>query len=389
MGRLTVKGIEKLSEPGMYGDGDGLYLRVGPTGSKSWVLRTMVFAKRREFGLGSAKLIKPNEARDEARRLRKVARQGGDPEVLRKKASLTFEQAARKKHAELLPSWRPGHGDRWISSLERYVFPVLGAKRIDTISTADVLGVLTPIWVTKHDTARRVLQRVRVVFDWAKGLGHYPHENPTHGVVEALPTVRHEQEHMASLAWRELPRFMSELAGREGVSARALEFAILTCLRSKEVRGALWSEIHGDVWEVPGARMKAGTAHRVPLSPEALEVLDRVRGLDPVLVFPSTSKGPQGAAKPMSDAVFRALFNRMGRSGFTTHGFRSTFRDWCSESAHADTEVAETALAHKVGSKVQRAYARSDLFDRRKELMDAWGRYSTGKSGYVVELVRA
>ncbi len=176
----------------------------------------------------------------------------------------------------------------------------------------------------------------------------------------------------------------------EGVSARTLEFIILTASRSGEARGARWSEFDFDekVWTVPGSRMKRGLPHRVPLSPEALAVLEQVRGLDDDIVFPSAKRDKAGKARDQSVMVFKALFGRMNRDGFTTHGFRSTFRDWCSESAHADREVAEAALSHASGNEVERAYARSDLFERRRALMDAWGRYATGKAGDVVRMVR-
>ena len=277
-----------------------------------------------------------------------------------------------------------------MAALKLYVFPHFGSRPIETIGTADVLRVLAPIWTEKHDTARRVKQRLAAVFDWAKGAGHYPHENPVNGLNKALPAVKHRAEHMSALPWKELPGFVRMLREREGISARALEFIILTAARSGEARGARWSEIQGDVWTVPASRMKGGIAHRVPLSPEALAILNRVRDLDSDLVFPSPSRGAGNTARQQSDTVFKALMKRMGRDdGITTHGFRSTFRDWCGESARVDREVAEAALAHTVGNKVERAYARSDLFDRRRTLMDSWGRFVAGQVGEVVQMVRA
>jgi integrase len=215
----------------------------------------------------------------------------------------------------------------------------------------------------------------------------------TRRVARSAP-LRHfnrEPVHMAALPWRELPNFMAQLSEREGVSARALEFAILTCARSGEIRGAAWQEvdIKAGVWTVPAERMKARRAHRVPLSKAALAVLAKVRGLDPHLIFPSAQRDKEGKAKIMSDMAFKALYGRMKVVGITTHGFRSTFRDWCSESAKADFEIAEAALAHSVGTSVARAYARSDLFERRRDLMEAWAQYATGGTGQVVALVRA
>ncbi|WP_417249792.1 tyrosine-type recombinase/integrase [Celeribacter sp.] len=303
---------------------------------------------------------------------------------------MTFEGAARAKLKELEPTWKnSGHGKRWLSSLEAYAFPLIGDRQIQTLETADVLNVLTPIWAAKNDTARRVKQRMSVIFDWAKGKGHYDNENPVNGVERVLPPVKKRAKHMPALPWADVPSFFAELGEREGVSARCLSFLILTCVRSGEVRGARWAEIRGDVWEIPAERMKAGVAHRVPLCAGALEVLEQVRGLDEDLIFTSAQRAPKGPARQMSDPVFKRLQDRMGRNGFTVHGFRSSFRDWCSESAHADREVAEAALAHSLGNKVEQAYARSDLFERRRSLMNAWGRFVTRQDGEVVELVRA
>jgi integrase len=392
MGNLSVKRVAATRESGMYGDGDGLYLRVGPSGAKSWILRTLVHGRRRELGLGGLAWMGLAQAREEARKLRAEARAGRDPDLLRKREELTFEAAAKRHHSSLTRTLKSDrHADLWLRSLEIYAFSKIGKRPVSTITSADVLSILNPIWAKKHDTARRVKQRIAAVFDWAKGAGHYSHENPVAGLKKALPAVKRKAEHMAALPWRELPGFMMQLAARDAVSARCLEFLILTALRSGEVRGAQWSEIDLDaaVWQVPDARMKRGVPHRVPLSFEALAVLQKVRGLDPVLVFPSPKRGKDNTTQPLSVMAFKPLLGRMGVDGFTVHGFRSTFRDWCSESARADREVAEAALSHATGNEVERAYARSDLFDRRRALMDAWGRFAVGGTGEVAALVRA
>ena len=390
MPKLNARKVETTLEPGMHGDGGGLYLRVGPTGSKSWILRTAVYGKRRELGLGSAALVSLKEARETAHVLRKIARSGGDPDTARSKETFTFDAAAKLVYENLLPTWRnKKHAETWIASINRYARPRIGNRPLETIGTADILAILSPIWTEKNETAKRLKQRIGTVFDWAKGAGHYPNENPVNGLKKALPAVKRQQVHLAAMDWRKLPEFMSELSIRESVSALTLEFIILTAARSGEARGARWSEISNNVWTVPAERMKRGVAHRVPLSDEAIIVLDKVRGLDDELVFPSVKTGPQGETRAQSVMVFKSLLKRMKQEGFTVHGFRSTFRDWCSESAYADREVAEAALSHATGSEVERSYARSDLFDRRRILMDAWGRYTTGKSGSVVELARA
>jgi integrase len=257
------------------------------------------------------------------------------------------------------------------------------------VTREDVRAALEPIWTAKPPTAVRVRQRLRAVFEWARGEGLFTGANPV--LATSLPKIRAELGHHAAMAWRDLPAFWAQLTGREGVSAACLQFAILTAARSGEARGARWEEIDpaGKVWNVPASRMKAGKAHRVPLSPEALAVLAKVRGLDPVLVFPAPRRGADGAGRAMSDMAFKALFTRMGAEGFTSHGFRSSFRDWCSDCAKADPELCEAALAHATGNAVTRAYARSDLFDRRRALMDSWGRFCVGRTGQVVALNRA
>ena len=390
MEKLSAKKVSVLKEPGFYGDGEGLYLKVGARGAKSWILRTVVHGRRRDLGLGSAGVVPLSEARDTAREYRKIARQGGNPDEIRKQESLVFEEAARRVHQQLLPTWRnKKHADTWLSTVVNYANPKIGKRPLHTIGTADILEILSPIWTEKHETAKRLKQRLSTIFDWAKGAGHYPHENPVNGVKKALPTVKRRASHMAAMNWRDLPGFIADLSEHDSVSARTLEFLILTATRSGEARGARWSEIEGNVWTIPSERMKRDVEHRVPLSAEAVVVLEKMRGLDPEYVFPSVSRGKDGKTRPQSVMVFKSLLKRMGREGFTVHGFRSTFRDWCSEHAQVDREVAEAALSHATGNAVERAYARSDLFARRRELMDAWSRYAIGSVGDVVRMVRA
>jgi integrase len=400
---LTVKGVEAKSEPGMYGDGGGLYLRVGPTGAKSWIVRTVIHGKRRELGIGSAGLVSLADARKKATALREVARAGGDPDADRKAAAkaaaeaarrdlITFGKAAEAAHAKLLPKWKnQKHAETWLSGLKLHAFPRLGEKPIQSITREDVLRVLEPIWTNRVETARRLRQRIHTVFQWAKDEGHFTGENPVGQIGLGLTQVNKNTTHLAAMPWRDVPAFWMQLADREGVSSACLRFAILTAARSGEARGATWAEIdlEGAAWNVPGERMKRGVPHRVPLSAEALALLATMRGLDPVLCFPSPNRGKEGV-RPLSDMAFKLLYNRMGVSGFTTHGFRSAFRDWCSESAKADPELAEAALSHATGNAVVRAYARSDLFDRRRDLMQAWSRFAIGQTaGEVVQLVRA
>lgn len=393
MGRLNARKVETIREPGLHGDGEGLYLKVTESGGKSWILRTRVHGKPRKFGLGSVAHVSLAEARIKARELRGVARQGADPAAHRRREVLTFREAAQRVHNHLVPTWRSaGHAVRWWGGLEKHVLPKLGDRDLSTIGTHDVLEVLLPIWATTNDTAQRVRQRMAAVFQWAKGAGHYIGENPAIAVAQALPKVRAPVKHMTALPWQDVPAFMTDLRARESCSARALEFLILTAKRSGEVRGARWAEIDGDVWTIPAERMKTHQEHRVPLTPAALRILDAVRGLDPVFIFPSPQlyrKGPPRPPSPLSDMAFKGLFLRMEREGLTAHGFRTSFRTWAQDSAKADRDVAEACLAHTEGNAVVRAYARSDLLDRRRVLMEAWDRYCTGRAGQVVELVRA
>ncbi|KAA9007787.1 tyrosine-type recombinase/integrase [Histidinibacterium aquaticum] len=399
--KLTARKVETAKKPGEYGDGDGLYLVVGEGGSKSWILRTMVHRKRRKFGLGSVSHIGLAEARDLAREYRRIAREGGNPDDLRRKETLTFWEAAQRVHESLKPTWRnEKHTETWLATVEKYAKPMLGDRVLDTISTSDVLAVLSPIWTQKHETAKRLRQRLSTIFDWAKGAGHYPYENPVNGLKKALPSYKPRKKNLAALPWQELPDFMAELRKRKAVSARTLEFIILTATRSWETRGAEWGEFSEEnlfgrnrksttvpLWTVPPERMKRGVEHRVPMSTAALAVREEMRGLDPVFVFPSPSRDKNGDTRPQSGEVFKRLYERIGVSGITTHGFRSTFKDWASEYAHAQWEVSEAALSHAVGDETERAYGRSDFLLRRYHLMEAWADYALGReSRDVVKL---
>jgi integrase len=394
MPKLTTRRVDTLKDAGMYGDGEGLYLRVGPNGAKSWILRTRVQGRytdsgkplRWEGGLGSLATITLAEARDKARELRKVAKAGGDPAVTKNKIHLTFKDAARRVFDGLKPTLRnPRHGKIWWASLENHVFPHIGNRQIETLGTADVLAVLSPIWTETHDTALRVRQRMAAIFDWSKGAGQYPHENPLNGIKKALPPVKIRRTHMVALPWQDVPAFMAELGQREGMSARTLEFLILTAARSGEARGAQWSEIDDGIWTIPAERMKRGIVHRVPLSESAKNVLERVRGGSAEIVFPSNQLDANGGVRVQSVMVFKSLQIRMKRRGFTVQGFRSSFRDWASDSAHADRAVAEAALSHAVGGETEQSYARSDLFERRIELMEAWARHCFSETNRAVE----
>ena len=375
MSKLSARRVETLKEPGFYGDGDGLYLAVKPSGAKSWILRTVVHGKRRDLGVGPSDLVSLAEARDKARVWRKVAREGGDPFASRNAGTITFVEATVEYHRLVSQSFRSEkHAAQWMAGMKKHVFPAFGDRMVSTIGVVDVRKALEPIWIGKHETARKIKQRIEAVFDWARAEGHYGPENPARGIKRALKPQPRNPTHLAAMPWTDLPAFYKSLNERDGVSARTLQFLILTAVRSGEAREARWEEFKGNLWTIPASRMKTGRTHIVPLAPEAQRILEQVRGLDPVLVFPQRIRTKEGAGKPQSINVFQALYLRMGCDGFTTHGFRSTFRDWCGEEADAPREVAEAALAHVPG-QVERAYRRSTLLDRRRALMEQWAAY--------------
>ena len=383
MPKLTARGVETLKSPGHHVDGDGLALVIGKRGGKSWVLRTVVRGKRRDIGLGGVSWVSLAEAREKARAARKIAREGGDPIAARKAnaACPTFEEAARRVHAEQVVGQAKNekHRAQWINSLRDYAFPIVGGKPVREVGQADVLEVLSPIWTDKPETARRVRQRIRTVMDWARTAGHFDGVNPVEGVDKGLARQRDRVKHHAALPWAEVPAFLPLLG--DSVAGLALRFLVLTAARTGEVIGARWSEVDIDnrMWVVPAERMKAKREHRVPLSDEALAVLDRVKGLDDEMVFPGQKRG-----KGLSNMAMLQLLRRMKRDEITAHGFRSSFRDWAAEESGMPSEIAELCLAHEVGNAVERAYRRSDLLERRRQLMERWGRYCKGPA--AVEL---
>lgn len=376
---LTVKG--KLS-PGMHNDGDGLYLRVTKTGSRSWILRTRVHGKKRDIGLGGLSTRSLAEARSEAAEMRKLARLGGDPLALRRRTVPTFEEAALQVwNEQIVPtSKNEKHKAQWINTLKQYAFPKLGAKTVDVIKPDDLMVALLPIWLEKPETARRVRQRLRTVFDWCIVKGYRETANPLSGIEKALPKQRDKVKHHKSLPYGKLPALMGCLKEAEGMGALALRFTILTAARSGEVRGAHWSEVEGDSWVIPAERMKGGLEHRVPLSEEALEILEAVKDHDDDLIFPGSQRG-----KSLSDMSLSAALKRLNVP-VTVHGFRSTFRDWVGERTNTPREIAEMCLAHSVGNAVEQAYARSTLFEKRKKLMDRWAAYCCSRTGDVVHI---
>jgi integrase len=389
--RLTAFRIRNLKEPGRYADGNGLYLFVDDSGAKRWLLRTVISGRRRDVGLGSTKLVSLADARVEAARLRLIARDGGDPLAERRRERLTvptFKEAAQKVHEAHSAAFRNAkHKAQWLSSLAADVFPTFGGRPVNTIESGDVLKVLSSIWTTKPETARRLKQRIKVVFDWAKASGYRSGDNPVDGVTKVLPRMRPAANHHAALPYAQVPAFLRLLHDADaGESAKlAFEFLILTATRTSEVVEARWDEIdrHTKTWTIPPERIKAGREHRVPLSLHGLELLNRAEALADggPYVFPSRSP-----KKPLSNMVFLMLLRRMKRDDITAHGFRSAFRDWAAERTNSPRAVCEAALAHVVKDRTEAAYFRSDLFEQRRSLMDTWAAFVTAESGKVVQL---
>lgn len=379
---LTALRARTLNEPGRYADGNGLYLVVDPSGAKRWLLRTVAQGRRRDIGLGGLSLVSLAEAREQAAIYRKIARAGGDALAERRKARTTvptFSQAAELVYAEHKAGWRnEKHAQQWINTLRQYVFPAIGQRRVDHIDTPDLLKVLGPIWLTKPETARRVRRRIGTVLDWAKAAGHRSGENPVSGVTKGLPKQNAQNQHFAAMPFAEVPTFMQRLRAAENrsIGSLAFEFLILTACRTGEVLGTTWSEfdLEQEVWVVPADRMNAKRAHRLPLTPSCLEILRRVQPLTTGKKFVFVSRTGDC---PLSNMVFAQTLKRM-RVPFTAHGFRSSFRDWAAECTSFPREVAEMALAHTVGNKVEAAYRRGDFFEKRRELMRAWATYVGG-----------
>lgn len=383
---LTAVEVRRITASGWHAVGTvaGLGLKVSPTGSRAWVLRVVAGAKRREIGLGAYPDVPLADAHAKARVIRAEVEQGIDPLEKRREArslliaaqtvGMTFDQCCTAYIKAHRDGWKNAkHAQQWENTLATYAGPVIGAMLVRHIEVSHVLAVLEPIWRDRTETATRLRARLELVIDWATARGEREGLNPARwrGHLDKLlpkPSKVATTGHHAALPWREIPPFMARLRAAEGVGARCLEWAILTGARSGEARGATWSEIDAEArtWTVPSARMKAGREHRVPLSDAALALLaglPRIVGND--LVFPA----PRGGV--LSDATMGATLKRLGVP-VTVHGFRSTFRDWCAESTSYPQHVAEMALAHTIGDKVEAAYRRGDLFEKRVRLMDDW-----------------
>jgi integrase len=384
-GKLTTADVEQAAQ-GMHFDGDGLYLQVSGPESKSWIYRYTLRGKARWHGLGSARDVSLPNARRKRDKARVQVRDGLDLVAERKRVKaarslgdgVTFRQAAEnyiraQQNGEAAWS-NEKHASQWSNTLKTYAYPFIGDFSVEAIERAHVIRVLEPIWTTKRETARRLRGRIETVLDWAIARGERSNgENPASRgpLIKGLPKQAKNTGHHAALPYAEIGAFMRDLQSREGIAALALEFTILTVARTGEVLGARWSEMDtaARVWTIPAARMKGRREHRVPLSASALAVLERAMaaGQGSEHVFPNISRG-----RPLSNMAMLKTLERLDRPELTSHGFRSTFRDWAAERTNFPGEVAEAALAHVIDDKTEAAYRRGDLFDKRRRLMDVW-----------------
>jgi integrase len=400
--KLSAVAVANARAPGLYGDGGGLYLQVTATGTKSWLFRYKVAGRGRYMGLGSLAIVSLAEARAAAGECRRLRLQGTDPidrrNAMRAAACLdaakamTFDECRDAYVAAHKASWRNAkHQAQWVSTLDTYAGPVLGKLPVQSIDVALVMKVLEPIWSTKPETASRLRGRIERILDWARARGFRSGENPAHWrghldhLLPARSKVRNIRHH-AALPFDDIAVFMTDLREMDGIAARALEFVILTAARTGEALGAAWNEIdfRTSTWTIPAHRMKGYREHRVPLSDDAIRVLEQMQAMrSGEFVFPGHRLG-----KPLSNMALLMMLRRMGRGDVTTHGFRSSFRTWAAERTGFPREVVEAALAHVVGNKVEAAYQRGDLFDKRCQLMDAWARYCAAPASTGDTVVR-
>ncbi|NOD64019.1 integrase arm-type DNA-binding domain-containing protein [Ruegeria sp. HKCCD6109] len=384
-GKLTKKLVENFG-PGRHGDGSGLYLVVDPSGARRWIVRVTVKGQknrkgaplRTDFGLGGADVVTLNQARERALEYRRMAKAGLNPRFSAKREIPTFEELSRQVHIDRLPTWKNAkHGQQWLNTLRDYAFLKIGRMPVDSIDQPEVLMCLSPIWTEKHETAKRLSQRIKTVLDVAKSKGFRSGENPVTAIREGkvLPSVKAKVQHDDAMPWQEVPAFYAGLQTHSAMAAKALQFTILTTCRTSEVLEMKWPEVDFDarLWTIPAERMKGGQVHRFPLTEDMLAILKPLRALASDYVFEG-----QKRHQPLSNMSMLMLLRRMRQDGVTVHGFCSSFRDWAAEAANAPRELAEAALAHQVGSDVERAYARSDLLERRQEIMLRWSVWISG-----------
>lgn len=377
MGRLSATAVKAAKLPGRYGDGDGLYLVIGRSGSRSWVCRVQKDGKRRDIGLGGVNKVSLALARERAAKVRSQIEVGLDPITERRKEAgiPTFREAAAIVFAENKKNWRNAkHRDQWLATLTKYAFPHFGDMAVSQVDGPHVRDALVAIWLDKPETARRVRQRINTVIDWAIAKGYRAMPLPLAAMNKSLPKVKAKPAHHSALPYVDIPAFVAKLRERESVGRLAFEALVLTAARSGEIRGALWSELDldGKLWTIPADRMKGAREHVVPLSDAAVAVFKRAKGYREArndLVFPGARH-----SKPLSDMTLTKICRDLEVPA-VPHGFRSSFRDWVAEETDFDGDVAEMALAHAIENKVEAAYRRGNLLEKRRRMMEAWAVY--------------
>ncbi len=380
---LSATRAKALKDPGRYADGGGLHLYISKAGGKSWVQRITIAGRRRDIGLGAFPSVGLAQAREKAADNRAAVAEGRDPVAEKHSPAMpTFREAAQAVHTANKPRWRNArHSASWMQTLERHAMPTLGNTPLDRIDRGAVLRVLTPIWTTRPETARRVRQRMRTVFRW--GMAHgFMESNPAGEAIDgALAPMPKVKAHLRTLQYQDVSKALETVAlSQASVAAKqCFRFLVLTAARSGEARGATWDEIDiaGREWRIPSRRMKAGMEHRVPLNRQALDLLREASALrdESGLVFPS----PLKVGSPLSDMTLTKVLRAVGLAErATVHGFRSSFKNWTLEQTDTPWAVSEAALAHFLGNATEQAYARSDLFERRRALMQLWADYLTG-----------
>lgn len=385
--RLTAKTVAAAKRKGMYADGEGLYLQVAGSGSRSWIFRYSMDGKTRDMGLGSASVVTLAEAREKAQEARRLKAKGIDPisaaaaeRAAKRVDGVTFRQVAEAYVAAHRAGWRnPKHVQQWENTLAAYCYPAIGDLPIASIDTAAILAILGPQWQDKTETLNRLRGRIEAILDYARALKYRDGENPARWrghLAKLLPARRRVQriKHHPSMPYAGAPAFYASLTEKATTAAAALRFAILTAARTSEAIEARWSEIDlaKAEWTIPAERMKGNREHKVPLSPQAVELLRGMIGQHKEFVFVARK------SRPLSNGAFLVLLGRMGHGDITAHGFRSTFRNWAAEQTTFPREIAEASLAHVNSDRVESSYLHTDFFAKRRDLLGAWARYLTG-----------
>ncbi len=405
--KLSAKKVEHLKERGWYADGNGLYLQVSITGSKSWAYRYHSKGKQQWHGLGAySKLNSLRKARQAAAECKQLRKDGFDPIEHKKKLaldkeldeakSLTFKECADQYIDSHKNGWKNAkHASQWVNTLNAYAHPTIGQLPVQSIDIDLILKILEPIWYTKTETASRVRQRIENILDWAIVRNYRQGDNPAlwRGRLDKILPKRNKVQkpkHFAAMDYRELPEYFRSIRAKDTIAAKTLAFTILTAARNGEARAITYEELNQDeaIWIIPDDRMKADREHRVPLTGEALAIIDEMATLKRKTddyVFVGLKAG-----RPISEAAILKLVKDTHPT-LTVHGFRSTFRDWCAEQTNYPREVAEAALAHSIRDKTEAAYQRGDIFEKRRKLMDSWADYCLNRkeTGKVIPIHQA